>query len=126
MKDHVVLSVVLYSYLDRPIFDVMLNGSDIGGANSYGTNGMITGIRVPFGKQTLTWRLDGPPGMARNGDTVSMKNAIELSEDQVPADAHYLAVNIYPDNTADFVLDRYIPDVTPRGKTIDEGRHHGK
>lgn len=52
MKDDIVLSVVLYSYLDRPIFDVMLNGSGIGGANAYGGNGMITGIRVPFGKQS--------------------------------------------------------------------------
>ncbi|MBT2791050.1 hypothetical protein [Paraburkholderia strydomiana] len=126
MKADIVLSVVLYSYLDRPIFDVMLNGSGIGGANSYGTNGMITGIRVPFGKQGLTWRLDGPPGMARNGETVAMKNSINLVAEQIPADAHYLAVNIYPDDTAEFVFDESIPDTTPRGKIIDERRQHGK
>jgi hypothetical protein len=87
---------------------------------------MITGIRVPFGKQTLTWRLGGPRGKARNGDTVSMENSINLADEQIPSDAQYLAVNIYPDNTADFVFDRYIPDVTPRGKIIYEGRRHGK
>jgi hypothetical protein len=126
MKDDIVLSVVLYSYLDRPIFDVMLNGSGIGGANSYGTNGMITGIRVPFGKQALTWRLDGPLGMAGNGETVAMKNSINLAVEEVPADARYLTVNIYPDDTAEFVFDESIPDTTPRGKILDERRQHGK
>ncbi len=88
---------------------------------------MITGIRVPFGKQALTWRLDGPPGMAGNGETVAMKNSINLVEEEIPADAHYLAVNIYPDNTVEFVFDRYIPDRTPRGdQIIDKSERHGK
>ncbi|MBT2791055.1 hypothetical protein [Paraburkholderia strydomiana] len=127
MKDDIVLSVVLYSYLDRPIFDVMLNGSGIGGANAYGGNGMITGIRVPFGKQGLTWRLGGPRGMVRNGETVAMKNSINLVAEQIPADAHYLAVNIYPDDTVEFVFDRYIPDRTPRGdQIIDRSERHGE
>ncbi|WP_214877602.1 hypothetical protein [Paraburkholderia strydomiana] len=121
MKDDIVLSVVLYSYLDRPIFDVMLNGSDIGVANAYGGNGMITGITVPFRQQTLTWRDAG------SGETFAMKNSINLTEEQIPADAHYLAVNIYPDDTVEFVFDRYIPDRTPRGdQIIDKSERHGE
>ncbi|WOD20738.1 hypothetical protein [Paraburkholderia kirstenboschensis] len=121
MKDDIVLSVVLYSYLDRPIFDVMLNGVGIGGANSHGGNGMITGIRVPFGKQALTWRDAG------SGETFAIRNAITLTEEQIGTDAHYLAVNIYPDNTAEFIFDRYIPDRTPRGnQIIDESEPHGE
>ncbi len=120
MKNDIVLSVVLYSYLDYPIFDVMLNGSGIGGANSHGTNGMITGIRVPFGKQALTWRDAG------SGKTISIRDTITLTEERIPADARYLAVNIYPDDTAEFVFDESIPDPTPRGKILDERRKHGK
>ncbi|WOD20737.1 hypothetical protein [Paraburkholderia kirstenboschensis] len=120
MKNDIVLSVVLYSYLDYAIFDVMLNGVGIGGANSHGTNGMITGIRVPSGAQALTWRDAG------SGKTFSIRNTITLTEDQIPADARYLAVNIYPDNTAEFVFDESIPDPTPRGKIVDERRRHGK
>jgi hypothetical protein len=121
MKNDVVLSVVLYSYLDYPIFDVTLNGSDIGVANAYGGNGMMTGITVPFRQQTLTWRDAG------SGETFAMKNSINLTRDHIPADARYLAVNIYPDDTAEFVFDRYIPETTPRGsRIIEESNHHGK
>ena len=121
MKNNVVLAVVLYSYLDRPIFDVTLDGSDIGVANAYGGNGMITGITVPLGQQTLTWRDAG------SGETFAMKNSINLIGDQIPSDAQYLAVNIYPDDTAELVFDRYIPEITPRGKRIiEESGQHGK
>lgn len=71
LNKEIGLSVVLYSYVNRPIFDVLLNGSDIGLANSYGGGGIIAEA-IPFGPQTLTWRLDGPKGTPRNGETVKV------------------------------------------------------
>ena len=49
--------VVLFSYLDRPIFDVYLNGKDIGVAGPFGGGGgLMTGVAVPLGPQVISWR----------------------------------------------------------------------
>ncbi|SFG12125.1 hypothetical protein SAMN05518865_108205 [Duganella sp. CF458] len=119
MSNEIVLSVVLFNYVNRPIFEVLLNGSDIGGAMAYGGGGgIMTGETIPFGAQTLSWRLSGPEGTPRNGDTVMAKNALAIGKNQVPPNSRYLGVHIYPDDTAEFTFSQYIPEVSPRGETI--------
>ena len=127
MKERVVLHLVTYNYLDRPIHDVFLNKVDIGGGNAFGGSGIITGVTIPLGPQTLTWELGGPRGMARNGETVAVKNALILTADQIPPDARYIGVHIYPDDTAEFTFSEHFPDTTPRGdELIAKGRaRHG-
>ena len=118
MKKEIVLSVVLYSYLARPIFDIYLNRIDLGVANSYGGTGIVSGVTIPIGPQTLTWRLGGPEGMARNGEIDSIKNSLMLTHEQIQVDTRYLGVHIYPDNTAELSFSEHIPDTTPRGDDI--------
>lgn len=65
MKKETVLNVVMYSYLDRPIHNIIFNGTGLGLTNSYGGTGTITGVRIPFGVQVLKWTLGGPEGMAK-------------------------------------------------------------
>ena len=127
MNKRVVLDLVTYNYLDRPIFDVYLNKVDIGGGNAYGGSGIITGVAIPLGPQVLTWRLDGPKGTPRNGETVTLKNALVLTAEQIPVDARYIGVHIYPDETAEVTFSEYFPDTTPRGdELIAKGRaRHG-
>lgn len=78
----VKLDVVPFSYLDRPIFDVRLNRIDIGVAGAWPDSGRgtMTGVPVPLGGQKISWRLDGPKGTPRNGETVTAKNLPVLKE----------------------------------------------
>lgn len=46
--------VMLFNFLDRPILDIHLNGLDIGVASSYGMSGVVGGVAVPMGKQSLS------------------------------------------------------------------------
>lgn len=112
------LSVVMYSYLDRPIHDIIFNGTDLGVANRYGGTGIITGVRVPFGTQTLKWTLGGPKGMLRNGELVTMKNKLVISPEQIPPGTRYLGLHLYPDDTAEITFAEFIPESTARGKKI--------
>jgi len=124
MKKEIVLDVVLFSYIDRPIFDVLLNHSDIGLANAYGGGrAVMTDVKIPLGAQALTWRLGGPRGMARNGDTVTVKNPLNLTSDQIPSDARYLGVYIYPDDTAELTISPHFPEPTPKGEKIYKEKH---
>lgn len=120
MKKEVVLDIVLYSYLDRPIFDIYLNRIDLGVANSYGGTGIVVGVTIPFGPQTLTWRLGGPRGMALNGETVTVKNSLILNPEQILSNTDSLGIHIYPDNTAEFTFSQYMPERTNRGNKIIE------
>ena len=123
-KKEVVLDVVLFNYFSRPIFEVLLDGSEIGGAGAYGGGGgVMTGVTVPLGRQTLSWRLDGPEGMPGNGDTVTVANVLTLTADQVSSDDRYLGVHIYPDNTAELTFSRYLPEATPKGERIYKENH---
>ena len=118
MQKAIGIDVVLYSFLARPIFDIHLNGTDIGVANSYGGTSVVSGVRVPMGVQRLTWRLGGPEGMARNGETVALKNKIVINPSDIPADTHYMGVYLYPDYTAEIAFTEFIPDVSARGQAI--------
>ena len=116
----VYFDVNLYSYLDRPIFDVMLNGKFIGdtaGPPHRGRGGLMTGVAVPLGEQTITWRLDGPKGMPGNGETVQAVNKPIL---HAPANKEtYLGVHIYPDNTVELVPEKFWPNKTAKGEAIN-------
>jgi hypothetical protein len=119
-RKEIVLNVYLYSYLDRPIFDIYLNGVDLGVANKFGGTGTVSGVAIPFGAQTLTWRLGGPRGMARNGEAVNVKNTLIIMPKNIPGNTRYLGIHIYPNNSAEFSLSQHIPDRTPQGRDILE------
>lgn len=113
-----VLNVEMYSYLDRPIFDIIFNGTDLGVMNSYGGTGTITGVRIPFDIQTLHWTLDGPKGFARNGEVVQMKNVLIISADEIPPLTRYIGLHLYPDETVEMSFAQFIPERTSRGERI--------
>ena len=117
VKEVVSFDVALFSYLNRPIFDVYLNGHDIGVSGvrpiGGGGSGLMTGVAVPLGPQVITWRLGGPEGMTGNGDTVKAVNQpVLVRPDNKLA---YLGVHIYPDNTVELIPNEFWPEVTDRG-----------
>lgn len=128
-KDVVYFDVNLKSYLDRPIFDVYLNGRDIGVAGGHphgGNGGLMTGVPVPLGAQVVTWRLGGPEGMKGNGDKVNAINQPLLPRPD--AKLKYLGVHIYPDNTVELAPEEFWPEASARGDEINLQweRTHGK
>jgi hypothetical protein len=118
MRKDIVLNVEMYSYLDRPIHDIIFNDTDLGVMNSYGGTGTITGVRIPFGTQSLYWTLGGPEGMHANGEIVSVRNSITIGLAQIPPGTRYLGLHLYPDYTAEVTFAEFIPDRTPRGEKI--------
>jgi len=118
MQKEMVLNVEMYSYLNRPIYDIIFNGTDLGVMNSYGGTGTITGVRIPIGTQKLKWNLDGPMGMARNGELAEVKNKIVISLEQIPPGTRYIGLHLYPDDTAEVTFADFIPERTPRGEKI--------
>ncbi len=119
----VVFSVVLFNYLDRPIFDVLIDGKVGFGSDAYPSTGggIITGIRFDLGPKTVSWRLDGPAGTPRNGETVHNRNPLRL--DATVAGARYLGVHIYPDDNVELITSVSLPGKTERG--IAFHRHTG-
>jgi hypothetical protein len=119
----VYLNISIFSYLDRPIFDVYMNKTDFMGASAhafYGSNGIMLNQPITLGPQKVTWRLDGPEGMPRNGETVTAKNAPELKE--IPSGVKWLALHVYDDDTVELAFSKGSPDEleTARGKKIIE------
>ncbi|QBE65856.1 hypothetical protein [Pseudoduganella lutea] len=117
-REHIVLNAEMFSYIDRPVFDIFFNGEDLGVMNNYGATGTIVGVRIPFGAQTLSWRLDGPRGMPRNGETVNMKNALVIAPGQIPPHIRYVGIHLYPDDTAEVTFSEGVPERTARGEEI--------
>jgi len=117
-RKETVLNVVMYSYLDRPVHDIIFNGTDLGVMNSYGGTGTISGVRIPFAVQTLIWELGGPEGMERNGEDVRVKNEIIISSEKIPAGTRYIGLDLYPDDTAEITFAEFIPDRSARGRKI--------
>ncbi|TDK65212.1 hypothetical protein [Sapientia aquatica] len=119
----IILNAVLWSYYDQidgfnaTTFDVFLNGVWVGGAGGGGS--VITGVKLFFGPQKLTWRLGGPERMPRLGETVTAKNNLILKPVDIPKGSNYIGIHIYPDETAEFNFstDNY-PQETPRGKKL--------
>jgi hypothetical protein len=127
---HGTFEVVLYSYLDRPIFDVMLSGFDIGVAGAWAGDfaggGSMSGLSVKFGAHKVSWRLGGPEGMPRNGETVRAINEPVLKP---PPHTHrFLCVHVYPDQTAELITSAHFPDKTERGIAMGEAlrRSHAR
>jgi hypothetical protein len=117
----VYLNISLFNYLDRPILDVLMNGTDFMGASAhgfYGANGIIAMQPVSLGEQIVSWRLDGPAGTPDNGQTVTAKNRPLL--ESVATGAKWLGLHIYPDNSVEISLSRGSPDElqTTRGLSI--------
>lgn len=112
---NVTLNVVLFSYLDRPIFDVRIDGAVGETSDAYPNTGkgVIAGVEFTLGPKKVTWKLDGPRGAPRVGDTVVNKNPLEL-RDIIP-DASYLGVHIYPDETVEFTISVMRPEFTANG-----------
>lgn len=128
-KEVVYFDVNLKSYLDRPIFDVYLNGVDIGvagGPPHGGNGGLMTGVAVPLGPQKITWRLDGPEGMKGNGETVTAVNPPVLTLPD--KNLTYLGVHIYPDNTVELIPEAFWPQASARGDAINREweKKHGQ
>ena len=113
------LDVVLFSYLERPIFDVQLNRTDIGVAGPwpYSGRGTMTGVRVSFGLQKISWRLDGPKRTPGNGETVTARNVLCLNE--VPRNSVFLSVHIYADDTVELIPSEHFPEMSARGLEFD-------
>jgi hypothetical protein len=119
----VYLNISLISYLDRPIFDVFMNGVDFGVAppqGFYGSNAIMLGQPITLGSQKVTWRLGGPEGMPRNGETVTAKNTPDLTV--IPPGVKWLALHVYDDDTVELAFSKGSPDEleTARGKKIIE------
>lgn len=109
----------LFSYLDRPVFDVYLNRTDIGvaGPGPYSGRRTLTGVQVRFGLQKISWRLGGPEGTPRSGETVVARNLLSLKE--VPRNSVFLGVHIYSDNTVELMPSEHFPDISARGFELD-------
>lgn len=118
VKNEITITVVMYSYLDRPIFDIKLNDEPLGAANAFGTTSMVTGVIVPMGKQKLVWTLGGPEGKAGNGEVVANKNNVAVSAGTIPAHSDYMGLYLYPDYTAEITFHQYMPGHTARGEAL--------
>lgn len=120
--------VVVFSYVNRPIFDVLANGRLVAGALSAhgGGQSLMTGVAFPLGPQTVTWRLGGPEGMPGNGDTVTASNRPTLVRPN--PEQGYLGIHIYPDGVVEFVPSDGWPDATERGEALSRSARsaHGK
>lgn len=119
----VLLNISLFSYLDRPIFDVKMNGTNFMAAleNSfYGSNSVMVMQPITLGPQVVTWRLAGPEGAPRNGERVTAKNTPTFTK--VPEGIKWLALHIYDDDTVEIKLSKGTPDElqTDRGRSIIE------
>jgi hypothetical protein len=119
----VTMSVALFGYQDRTIFDVYLNGVDIGvsaGQPFSGNAGVMTGVKVMLGPQVVTWR-DG-----ETGKTTKASNQPVFTDPG--RDYSYVGVHIYPDNTVELVPAKFWPDKTEKGLEINRQWElkHGK
>ncbi|MBV2194546.1 MAG: hypothetical protein KUL81_14530 [Azonexus sp.] len=123
-NDVVYFDVALFSYLDRPIFDVYLNGRDIGVAAGQPhrgeANGLMTGVAVPLGTQIITWRDAGTGEKFKATNTPVLKS--------INSEMRYLGVHIYPDNTVEVIPERFWPEKTEKGQEINRQWElkHGK
>lgn len=122
-QQQAIFDVSMLSYYERSIFDVKLNGIDIGAAGDppHGDHaGLVVGVTVPLGSQIISWRLSD------SGNTVFAQNQPVLTE----ADARhqYLGVHVYPDNTVELVAEDHWPSNTEKGNAFLRawGQKHGR
>lgn len=98
----VVLHLVVFSYWDRPIIEINVDGMGDEASAAYPNTGkgVTAGVPLNLGPKKVTWRLGGPEGLPRNGNTLVNKNRIELVA--ITPGAKYFGVHIYPDETVEF------------------------
>lgn len=118
----ITLDIVLFSYLSRSIFDVYLGPRSIGVAGQYPRSGRgtVSGVELALGRHEVSWRL------ADDGTTIRSVNQVAI--DDVPPDAKYAGVHIYPDYAVELVYSRHFPRLSKRGEAFDLEwrRSHGK
>ena len=114
----VVLNVVVFSYWDRPIFEVNIDGKgdEASGAYPNTGKGVTGGVPLTLGPKKVTWRLGGPEGLPRNGDTLVNKNNLELV-DILPG-AQYMGIHIYPDETVELSTSVGRPGPSAKGLNV--------
>ncbi|MBP1202830.1 hypothetical protein JOD97_000844 [Duganella sp. 1411] len=126
----VVLDLVVFNYLDRPIFAVNVDGIGYEVSGAYPETGKTTttGFALKLGPKIVTWKLDGPKGAPRIGERVHNKNALELSQNQIVPGAKFISVHIYPDDTVELITSVNFPHATARGEkeAAKMGDRHGK
>lgn len=110
----VVLNVVVFNYMERPIFDIQVDGKVNAASGAYPFTGKsnTVGVKFMLGPKIVTWKLDGPQNTPRNGETVRSRNKLELND--VVGGAKYLSVHIYQDETVDLMTSVYFPQISPR------------
>lgn len=123
----VVLNVVVFSYWDRPIYEANIDGKvdEASGAYPNTGKGVTGGVSLSLGPKKVTWRLGGPEGLPRNGDTLVNKNRLELF-DILPG-AQYLGIHIYPDETVELSTSVGRPQPSAKGlsEVAQGGKNHG-
>jgi hypothetical protein len=115
-RSFAIFDVEMFSYVDRVVVDVMFNGTSLGVMNKFGGTGLITGVRIPFGSQTLTYTLGGPEGVVR--ENKRLENTLFILPERVPLGTQAIGLHLYPDNTAEITFSESIPARTARGEKI--------
>ncbi|NHZ90056.1 hypothetical protein F2P45_13675 [Massilia sp. CCM 8733] len=113
-----VLDVYIFNYSDRTLLDVSVNGVRMGSPGPYPYSGRRNkvGARLNDGAQTVTWRVGGSEGQEA-GPIMRSSNTPTMGE--IPSDARYLSIHIYPDSTVEFNFSRRVPVLSKRGEAID-------
>lgn len=111
---HTTLSMVVFSYLDRPIHDIFVDGKGGDSSGPYPQTGgsTISGVELSAGPKKISWVLDGPKGTPRNGATVIATNTPVLKPGQGD---RYMAVHIYRDGTVELITSPFYPEESRRG-----------
>lgn len=126
----VALDLVVFNYLDRPIFAVNVDGIgyEVSGAYPETGKSTTTGFELKLGPKIVTWKLDGPKGAARVGEKVQNKNVLELNQNQIVPGSKFLSVHIYPDDTVELITSVHFPHATARGEkdAAKMGDRHGR
>ena len=118
----VSLEVVLFSYLYRPIFEVLVNGTEIGGSSPYPTTGAgsIIGLSFKPGPLKISWRFTD------TGETVHANNLPML--ENVEHKYKYMGVHVLPDDTVEITVNEHYPEEIARGVQMHDSRkkRHGQ
>ncbi|MES1265114.1 MAG: hypothetical protein ABUU24_05605, partial [Variovorax sp.] len=107
-KREAVLDVVVFNYIDRPIYDVHLNDRVVGHSASLsrtplGKNSVVARVAIPFGLQSLTWR------DAISGRRFADRTPIRFDEEHLAPNSRYLGLHIYPDGTGELSASEHFP-----------------
>lgn len=76
----------------------------------------ISGVQLALGPKQVSWVLDGGDGTPRVGEKIFARNSPTLRD--VPPDAVFLGLHIYPDETVELIPTRNYPRETAKGKAI--------